>query len=148
MNNCNWAEPYGGTVVKNPLAKAGDTRDLGSIPGFGWSSGTGNGNPLRYSYLENSLDKGAWQATVHGVAKSWTWLSMRACTQTHTHTHTQHPMGSSWDRPSPHVLCPPLLCRKGVFSKPPWVTKAWLKNKWLNRCKHLVIKQLLGERNW
>ena len=48
---------------------------LGWIPGSGRSPGEGNGNPLQYSYLENPLDRGAWQATVHGVAKSQTRLS-------------------------------------------------------------------------
>ena len=49
--------------------------DPGSIPGFGRSPGEGNGNPLQYSCLENSMDRGAWQDAVHGVTKSWTWLS-------------------------------------------------------------------------
>ena len=49
--------------------------DLGSIPGLGRSPGEGNGNPLQYSCLENPIDRGAWWATVHGVAKSWTQLS-------------------------------------------------------------------------
>ena len=44
--------------------------DLGSVPGSGRSPGEGNGNPLQYSYLENPMDGGTWQATVHGVAKS------------------------------------------------------------------------------
>ena len=44
----------------------------GSIPGYGRSTGEGNGNPLQYSCLKNSMDRGAWQATVHGVAKSRT----------------------------------------------------------------------------
>ena len=62
----------GGTEVKNPLTNAGDARDLGSIPGSGRSLGAGNGNLLQYSCLENSMDRGGWQAIVHGVAKSWT----------------------------------------------------------------------------
>jgi len=62
-------------VVKNLLANAGDTRDPGLMPGSGRSSGGGNGKPLQYPCLENSLDRGAWRATVHGVAKNWTWLS-------------------------------------------------------------------------
>ena len=62
-------------VVKNPPPSAGDIRDVGSIPGSGRSPGEGNGNPLRYSCLENPMDRGAWWATVHGVARSCTWLS-------------------------------------------------------------------------
>ena len=56
----------GGSVVKNPPANAGDT---GSIPGLGRSPGAGNGSPLQCSCLENAMDRGAWQATVHGVTK-------------------------------------------------------------------------------
>ena len=54
-------------MVKNPPANAGDA---GSIPGSGRSPGGGNGNPFQYSYLGNPMDRGAWWATVHGVAKS------------------------------------------------------------------------------
>ena len=57
-------------VVMNPLANAGDLTDKGSIPGSGRSPGEGNGNPLQYSCLENPIDRGGWQATVHGVAES------------------------------------------------------------------------------
>ena len=60
---------------------------MGSIPEWGKFPGEGNGNPLQYSRLENSMDGGAWQATVHGIAKSWTQLSAFAHTHTHTHTH-------------------------------------------------------------
>ena len=59
--------------VKNTLANAGDAGDTGSIPGSGRSPGKGNGNPLRYSCLENPMDRGTW-ASVHGVAKSQTRL--------------------------------------------------------------------------
>ena len=59
-------------VVKNPPANAGDSGDTGSIPGSGRSPRIGNGNPLQYSCLENSMDRGARQAIVYGVAKSWT----------------------------------------------------------------------------
>ena len=62
-------------MVKNPPANAGDIRDIGSTPESGRSPGGGNDNPLQYFHLENSKDKGAWRATVHGVAKSWTQLS-------------------------------------------------------------------------
>ena len=70
-----------GSVIKNPPANAGDPRDAGLIPGSGRSFGEGNGNPLQDFCLENPMDRGAWRATVHGVAKSQTqlkWLSMHA----------------------------------------------------------------------
>ena len=56
-------------VVKNPPANAGDVRDLGSIPGLGRSFGEGHGNPIQYSCLEDSMDRGAWWATVHGLQR-------------------------------------------------------------------------------
>ena len=59
----------GGAVVKNLPANAGNTRDGGSIPGPGRSPGGGNGKPLQYSCLDNSMNRGAWQATVHGLPK-------------------------------------------------------------------------------
>ena len=60
----------GGAVVKNPPANAGDAGDMGSIPGSGLSPGGGNGNPLQDSCCKIPLDRGTWQAVVHGVAKS------------------------------------------------------------------------------
>ena len=69
-------------VVKNQLSNAGDTRDVGSIPGSGRPPGGGNSNPLQYSCLGNPMDRGAWWATVHWVAKSWTRLS------THVRMHS------------------------------------------------------------
>ena len=57
-------------VVKNPSTNAGEARDLGSIPGSGRFPGGGHANPLQYSCLENSMDRGAWQATVHRVTQS------------------------------------------------------------------------------
>ena len=59
------SSPYS-SVSKGSACNAGD---LGSIPGLGRSPGEGNGNPLQYSCLENPMDRGAWQITVHGVAK-------------------------------------------------------------------------------
>ena len=59
-------------VVKNPSVNAGDIRDAGSIPGSGGSAAGGHGNPLQGSCRENPGDRGAWQATVHGVTKSRT----------------------------------------------------------------------------
>ena len=62
-------------MVNNPPANAVGTRDVGLICGLGRHPGEGNGNPLQYSCLENSMDRGAWWATVHGVTKSQTQLS-------------------------------------------------------------------------
>ena len=56
-------------MVKNLLANAGDIRDAGLISGSGRCLGGGHGNPLQYSCLENPMDRGAWQVTVHGIAK-------------------------------------------------------------------------------
>ena len=64
----------GGSEVKAPACKAGD---LGSTPGSGRSPGEGNGNPFQYSCLEDSIDREAWRATVHGVAESQTELSTK-----------------------------------------------------------------------
>ena len=61
-------------VVKHPPANAGNWRDVGSIPGSGRYPGGGHGNPLKLSCLENSVNRGAWQATANRVTKSRTWL--------------------------------------------------------------------------
>ena len=96
----------GGTVVKNLPANGGDTRDTGSIPGSGRSPGIGNGNPLHYSCLENSMGREAWWATDHMVTKSRTRQSKckcmhaHTCTNTHTHTHKHTHTAFSMD------LCP------------------------------------------
>ena len=69
-------------VVKNPPASSGNTRDIGSVPQWGGSPRGGPGNPLQYFCLENPMDRGAWWATVHSVAKNWTrlkQLSTHAC---------------------------------------------------------------------
>ena len=71
----------GGSVVKNPPANAGDTRDVGGTPGSERSPEVGNGNSLQYSSLGNPKDRGAWRATVHGVTKSWTQLNNNNLTE-------------------------------------------------------------------
>ena len=68
------------TAANNLPASAGDTADLGSFSGSGRSPGGGSGNPLQHSCLENSTDRRAWWASVHGIEKSWTRQS--------THAHT------------------------------------------------------------
>ena len=73
INTNNYVNGFpGGSVVKNLPANAGDTRDVGSIPGSGRSPGVGNGNLLQYSCLENPMDRGVQRVTVHGVVQSWT----------------------------------------------------------------------------
>ena len=62
-------------LKKNLPANAGGVRNAGSIPGSERSSGEGNGNPVQYSCLENSMDRGVWQATVRGITKNLTQLS-------------------------------------------------------------------------
>ena len=62
----------GGSVEKNLPANAGDAGDTGLISGSGRSPGGGNGNPLQYSCLGNSMDREAWWAIVHGIVKGWT----------------------------------------------------------------------------
>ena len=61
-------------MVKNSPASAGDVRDVNLTLGLGSFLGGGHGNTLQYSYLGNPMDKGAWGATVHRVANSWTWM--------------------------------------------------------------------------
>ena len=76
----------GDSVVKNLPANAGEARDSGSIPGLGRSPGIGNDNPLQYSSLENSMDRGAWWATVHGFQR----LDTTERQQKHTHLSRKH----------------------------------------------------------
>ena len=64
-----------GSADKESSCNAGDTGDVGLIPGWGRSSGEGNGNPLQYSCLENSMDRRAWQATVYRVTNDQTRLT-------------------------------------------------------------------------
>ena len=71
----------GGPGVKNLPASAGDAIDCSSVPGLGRSPGGGNDSPFQYSSLENPMDRGAWQSTVHGIAKIETPLR-HACTMT------------------------------------------------------------------
>ena len=61
-------------VIENLPANAGDVGDSGLIPGSGTSPGGGHGNPLQYFCLENPIYRGAWQATVHSITQSWSWL--------------------------------------------------------------------------
>ena len=80
-------------MIKIPPANTGDIRDVGSIPGLGRSPGEGHGNPVQYSCLENPMDRGAWQAKVHSVAKNQTRLTLL---HTHAHGINKQPMGQAY----------------------------------------------------
>ena len=98
----------GGSVVKNPPANVGDTKDAGLIPGLGRFPREGNGNPSQYSCLENSKNREAWWASVHRVAKNqtqlikWTWIHILAVKSKYHGTPLQYsclenPMdGGAW----------------------------------------------------
>ena len=75
-----------GPSGKEPTCQGRRCKRHGGFDPWSGRSSVGNSTPLQYSCLENPMDRGAWRATVHGVAKSWTRLSTRACTHTHTHT--------------------------------------------------------------
>ena len=89
----------GGSDSKESACNAGD---LGLIPGWGRSPGDGNGYPLQYACWENFMDRGAWQATVHGVTKNQTWQSQRAAPKSHfsaprlVTTSNSLPCSDSW----------------------------------------------------
>ena len=105
-------------MVKNPPANAGDIRDSDSISGSGRDPRGEQGNLLQYFCLDNPMDRGAWWATVHRVAQSWTGLKqlnthMHAHTHTHTHTHTSVPKGSNTD------MCFVLFPWKSCFNSMP-----------------------------
>ena len=80
-------------LVVNLHDNAGDIEDTGSVPGWERSPGGGHVNPFQHFYLENPMDRGAWWATVHRLAKSWAWLKwLRSHTHTEVNTHIQSAM--------------------------------------------------------
>ena len=94
----------GGLVVKNPFANAGGPGGTSFIPGLGRSPGEGTGNPLKYSCLENSMDRRAWRATICGVAKSQTQCSNWALTHPHISRMVIFGLGFQ-DKLYPFALC-------------------------------------------
>ena len=77
--------PQEGLMVRTLPISAEDIRDVGLILGLGRFPGEGNGNPLQYSCLEKPMERGAWWATIHRIAKGWTWLKQLSM---HTHNHS------------------------------------------------------------
>ena len=101
----------GGSKGKESACNAGDS---GSVPDSGRSPGEGNGYPLQYSYLENSMDRGAWWAIVHGIAKSRTQLT-NALTSQQTETFRRHFSGACWEVLwGKYLLLPPRVIFKAV----------------------------------
>ena len=86
----------GGSVVKNPPANTGDARDVGSVPGSARSLGEGNGNPLQYSCLGNTVDRETWQATVHEVTEIQTQLCNWACTRINLRPELMPDLSPTW----------------------------------------------------
>ena len=82
-------------MVKNLPSNAGNTGDTGSIPGLGRSPGIGNGNPLQFSCLENSVNREVRQAAVHEVPKSWTWLKRLSTHKLQKHSQLSEGVGGS-----------------------------------------------------
>ena len=112
-------------------------------PWVGRSPGVDNGNPHQDFYLENSMDRGPWQATVHSVSKSQTWLSMRAYTHTHNLKSTlTNQVGKIQSVPSTwslRWLCSlsPIL----LFTKIPWLNKM---NKTIMKIENLCMLKWYG----
>ena len=113
-----WGFPGGPVVAKNPPAKAGDARDVGSIPGSGRPRGGGHGNPLQYSCLENPMDREACQSPAHGVTRNLSWLFSEGKRDAFVERHpiclprqlttdeeaaTEKPWRGSWP-PGPHMV--------------------------------------------
>ena len=96
----------------------GDVRGASSIPVLGRSPGGGNGTPLQYSCLENSMERGAWRAIVHGVPKCWTWLSDWTYPPP-PHTHHQKDCGS-WLLDRSKKALQAFLCISRFKEKPGW----------------------------
>ena len=100
-------------MVKNPPTNMDDVRDVGLIPGLGRSPGGGHGNPLQYSCLENLMDRGSWQTTVHRVANSQTKLKqLSMCAvwqQTLLTTSLSFPTQKLHAQLRDHLLCDKLL---------------------------------------
>ena len=131
------APPYwrgfpGDEVLKNLSASAGEARDIRLIPGSGRFSGVENSNTLRCFCLENSMDRGAWQAVVLVVTKSRTRLRVRAHTHTHTHART-HTRTHTHARTHTHTH----YYLAGCVS---WIPKLTLLDFWTNRTYECTLR--------
>ena len=133
----------GSTVVKNLPASEGDARDSGSIPGSRKFCRVGNVNPLQYSCLDRFMDRGAWQATVHEIVKSRTWLSTHS-RQLEPSPFAQSPLelltlvnpklftlpflafpGKKKKQPYPEYSSHPHFCLLTTLMLPTWLRMVW-----------------------
>ena len=105
----------GGSDGKESACNA---QDPGSIPGLGRSPGEENDCPLQYSCLENSMDRGTWRATVHGVTKSWTWQLTHGYTSSR-HLPSYNPTESRKKEEPHQILATLLLIKEEKFHRTP-----------------------------
>ena len=113
-------------LVKNPSANAGDAGDAGLIPRLGRSLEGENRYPIQYSCLENSMDRGAWRATAHGVTKSQTWLS--------AHTYTCRKSMTVYSSPHITLTVLPLTLEYTQGCQGPAVLQLILTSAVLGKC--------------
>ena len=122
--------------VKKPPANAADARHVDLIPGSGWSLGVGNGTPLKYSRLENSMDRGAWQAIVHGTAKSQTQLFATPWT-----------IYSPWNSPGQNTGVGSLSLLQGIFPtqglNPGLVHCRWIPYELRHQEAHILVTDVV-----
>ena len=114
LHRVHWPElltDLASQMVKNPSAKAGDTRGVSSIPGLGRSHGGGHSNPLQYTCLENPMNRAAWWATVCGAAQNWRQLK-----QLSTHSLTLPDGKEAGQSSFPGVRVDPATCALLVAS--------------------------------
>ena len=119
-------------MLKNLPGSAGDVRDTGLIPGLGRFPGEGHGNPLQYSCPENPMDRGAWWATVHRVAKSLTRLQRLKTHMEHLQLEFFSLMTLHWGTYLPAVLLLPQTCLQRHLINAAFILK--LSYSWSNDC--------------
>ena len=136
MGHCR--DSHVALAVKNLPANAGDITDTCSIPGSGRCPGEGRGTPLQYSCLGNPMDRGGWQATVHGDAQSQTRLSDLACTQ-HGALHGALKNQSKRERESM------FLYLRGVYQQRGLIHNHWA-NAGISKYLHKAIAESLHKK--
>ena len=156
----------GSSVCKEPACNAGNAREMGSIPRSGRSPGGGHSNPIQYSCLENPMDWGAWQATVHGITKRGTWMKQLSEAQPGAQTQmkwpswegwqaestkgiTNYTLESDWDGCWPWRNCWEIACQCQALcpSVRPWKALV-LGNFWMTECRTHPSAELVTVTVW